>query len=76
MTADARVDAADFTCGQLEPAIAQALRRLMPGQVLAVSAGRSEAAGGIRAWVALTGHALLAVEGDGDHTRYYIRKKG
>jgi TusA-related sulfurtransferase len=71
------LDADDLTCGMLEPLIATHLRRLAPGEVLEIRSDRSEAAGGIAAWVSLAGHTLLAVEPDAQQQRrrYFVQKK-
>jgi TusA-related sulfurtransferase len=71
------VDAYGFSCGTLEPLIAQHLRRLAPGDVLEIKSDQPEAADGIGAWVWLTGHTLVATEPDGPapRARYYVRKK-
>jgi TusA-related sulfurtransferase len=71
------VDACGLTCGGLEPLIAQRMRALAPGEVLEIRSDRPEAAEGIRAWVALTGHTLVTVEPDPDshRTSYFVRKK-
>lgn len=71
------LDACGLTCGGLEPSMAKQLRALAPGEVLEIRSDRSEAADGIRAWVSLTGHTLVAVENDqaANCARYYIRKK-
>jgi len=74
--ADDTVDACGLTCGRLEPLIAQRLRALAPGQVLEIRSDRPEARDGIGAWVWLTGHALIAVDGDAPPSvRYYVKKK-
>ncbi|HXH25592.1 MAG TPA: sulfurtransferase TusA family protein [Vicinamibacterales bacterium] len=73
--ADAVIDAAGLSCGQLEPLIARSLRTLSPGQVLEIRSDRPEARDGIAAWVWLTGHTLVAVSQDeAAGTRYYVRK--
>jgi TusA-related sulfurtransferase len=73
----ATLNAEGLTCGSLEPLIAQHVRALAPGEVLEIRSDREEAADGIRAWVALTGHTLLTVERDPSsrRARYFIRKK-
>jgi TusA-related sulfurtransferase len=73
----ATLDAYGLTCGSLEPLIAQRLRALAPDDVLEIRSDQAEAADGIRAWVWLTGHALVAVERDEPppRARYYVRKK-
>jgi TusA-related sulfurtransferase len=73
----ATLDACDLTCGSLEPHIAQRLRALAPGDVLEILSNRSESAEGIRAWVSLTGHTLVAVTTDESSrlARYFVRKK-
>jgi len=70
------LDAYGLSCGCLEPLIAKRLRALAPGQVLEIRSDRPEARDGIRAWVWLTGHALIAVEdGQPPRARYYVKKK-
>jgi TusA-related sulfurtransferase len=71
------LDACGLTCGGLEPLIAQHLRALAPGEVLEIQSDRGEAADGIRAWIALTGHTLVRVETDQSSrsARYFVRKK-
>jgi TusA-related sulfurtransferase len=71
------LEAYGLTCGSLEPLIAQRLRTLAPGDVLEVRSDMAEAADGIRAWVRLSGHALVAVEQDepAPRARYFVRKK-
>ena len=66
-----------FTCGRLEPLIAQRLRALAPGEVLEIRSDRGEALDGIRAWLWLTGHTLVTVETDQASHRasYFVRKK-
>jgi TusA-related sulfurtransferase len=73
----ATLDAYGRTCGSLEPLIAQHLRTLAPGEVLEVRSDMAEAADGIRAWVWLAGHTLVAVRKDEPEprARYYVRKK-
>jgi TusA-related sulfurtransferase len=73
----ATIDACDLTCGGLEPLIAKHLRALAPGEVIEILSDRGEAADGIRAWVGLTGHTLVAVERDEASrlARYFVRKK-
>ena len=75
--AAATLEAYGLTCGSLEPLIARQLRALAPGDVLEVRSDMAEAAGGIGAWVWLTGHTLVAVEQDqpAPRARYYVRKK-
>lgn len=71
------LDACGLTCGSLEPLIAQHLRALGPGEVLEIQSERGEAADGIRAWIALTGHELVRVEMDQSSrsATYFVRKK-
>lgn len=71
------LDAYGLTCGSLEPLIANHLRALAPGEVLEIRSDREEAADGIRAWVWLAGHILVAVETDQSsrRARYFVRKK-
>lgn len=70
------LEAYGLSCGRLEPLIAQRLRALAPGDVLEVRSDQPEARDGIRAWVWLTGHTLVAVETDAPpRARYYVRKK-
>jgi TusA-related sulfurtransferase len=73
----ATLEAYGLTCGSLEPLIAQHLRALGPGDVLEIRSDQAEATDGIRAWVWLTGHALVAIETDqpAPRARYYVRKK-
>jgi TusA-related sulfurtransferase len=73
----ATLEAYGLTCGNLEPLIAQHLRALAPGDVLEVRSDMEEAAEGIRAWVWLAGHALVAIQNDepSPRARYYVRKK-
>jgi TusA-related sulfurtransferase len=73
----ATLDACGFTCGILEPSIARHLRALAPGDVLEILSDRAEAADGIRAWLWLTGHTLLAVEQEPSsrRARYFVQKK-
>lgn len=74
--AAATLDAAGLTCGILEPLLARHLRALGPGEVLEISSDREEAADGIRAWVWLSGHTLVAVEKEeARHARYFVRKE-
>ena len=77
METTSTIDADGLTCGGLEPLLARHLRALAPGEVLDVRSDRSEAAEGIRAWVALTGHTLVSVEREpaSSRTHYFIRKK-
>lgn len=71
------LEADGLTCGTLEPLIAAHLRRLAPGEVLEIRSDRTEAAGGIGAWVSLTGHTLVAIAHDQrqHRCRYFVRKK-
>ena len=73
----ATLDAYGLSCGSLEPLIAQRLRALAPGEVLEIRSDMEEAAEGIRAWVWLAGHALVATQKDepAPRARYYVRKK-
>jgi TusA-related sulfurtransferase len=73
----ATLEAYGMTCGSLEPLIARHLRTLAPGDVLEVRSDMEEAADGIRAWVWLAGHTLVAVQKDEPEprARYYVRKK-
>jgi TusA-related sulfurtransferase len=73
----ATLEAYGLTCGSLEPLIAQHLRALAPGDVLEIRSDMEEAADGIRAWVWLAGHTLVAVRKDEPEPRasYYVRKK-
>ena len=73
----ATLEAYGLTCGSLEPLIAPHLRALAPGDVLEIRSDMEEAADGIRAWVWLAGHTLVAVRKDEPvpRARYYVRKK-
>ena len=73
----ATLDADGLTCGGLEPLIAQHVRRLATGDVLEVRSDQREAADGIRAWAALTGHTLVGIRTDpaSRRTSYFVRKK-
>jgi TusA-related sulfurtransferase len=75
-SAAATLDAEGLTCGVLEPLLAKQLRALAPGEVLEVRSDREEAADGIRAWVWLSGHTLVAVEKEdaSRSARYFVRK--
>lgn len=70
------LEAFGLTCGELEPLMAGRLRRLAPGEVLEIRSDQPEVADGIKSWVWLAGHALIAVEpSDPPNVRYYVRKK-
>jgi TusA-related sulfurtransferase len=71
------IDVCALTCSMLELTIAKELRALAPGDVLEVRSDRTEAGDGIRAWVGLAGHTLMAVEKDpsSNLSTYFIRKK-
>jgi tRNA 2-thiouridine synthesizing protein A len=64
------------TCALLTPAIKAKLQGLAAGQVLEVRVDDPTAATDIAAWCRLTGHELvLAVTGEGQLARFYLRKK-
>ena len=81
MTAPTRtLDAPGLACIDLTPLIAQTMRELQPGQVLAVHTDDPAARVGVPAWCRLTRNTLLrASEGHPErttnHTTFHIAKK-
>lgn len=65
------LDALGEGCATLTPRIAAEMRRLDAGQVLAVRTDDPAAPEGIASWSRLTGHELIATDGD----RFYLRHK-
>ena len=63
------------TCAGLTPVIQAEMRGLEPGAVLEVRSDDPSARDGIASWSRLTGNELLAVDENGVHTRFFLRKK-
>ena len=63
------------TCATLTPLIRAKIRELESGAVLEVRTDDPSAPEGISAWSRLTGNELLAEVEDGEHRRFYLRKK-
>jgi TusA-related sulfurtransferase len=63
------------TCATLTPLIRAKIRELESGSVLEVRTDDPSAHEGIAAWSRLTGNELLGAIDEGEHTRFYLRKK-
>jgi TusA-related sulfurtransferase len=74
--ADSVLDALGETCADLTPLIRARMRGLDSGGVLEVRTDDPSARVDIPAWSRLTGNELITViEGDSEHTRFYLQKK-
>jgi TusA-related sulfurtransferase len=71
----ARLEAIGEGCATLTPRIGAAMKAIRPGEVLAVLTDDPSAPDGLAAWSRLTGHEIVAAEGEAQGTRYYIRHR-
>ena len=69
--ADAEWDAGSMSCGDLVLELRMRLRRMAPGQILAVTATDSGAKADLPAWCGLTSNPLRKAE----HPLYFIERK-
>lgn len=69
------LDALGDGCATLTPKIAAELKTIEPGGVLGVLTDDPGAADGIAAWSRLTGHGIVAVAGEAQGKRYYVRRR-
>jgi tRNA 2-thiouridine synthesizing protein A len=69
---DLTVDAEEAGCGDLMVLLMRSIRKLEPGQVLALTARDPGAEADIPSWCRLTGHPLLAGP---EGATYYIQRK-
>jgi tRNA 2-thiouridine synthesizing protein A len=73
--AELRVDAEEAGCGDLMVLLMRSIRKLKPGEVLALTARDPGAEADIPSWCRLTGHTLLAGPAEPEAATYYIRRK-
>jgi tRNA 2-thiouridine synthesizing protein A len=76
MKADVTVDATFQTCPGPLIALAEAVSRAAPGQVVKLLATDPAAPSDVREWSTGTGHKLLEITRDGDVYEIYIEVSG
>ncbi len=69
------VDAEESGCGDLMVLLMRSIRKVAPGQVLALTARDPGASADIPSWSRLTGHPLLAGPAGPDGATYYLQRK-
>ena len=74
-TPDLEVDAEEAGCGDLMVLLLRSIRRVAPGEVLALTARDPGAVEDIPSWSRLTGHELLAGPAGPEEATYYLRRK-
>ncbi len=76
MKADMTVDATYQTCPGPLIALAEAVSRAIPGQVVKLLATDPAAPSDVKEWSAGTGHKLLEITRDGEVYEMYIEVSG
>lgn len=69
------IDAEEAGCGDLMVLLLRSIRRIRPGEVLALTARDPGAVEDIPSWSRLTGHELLAGPIGPEGATYYLRRK-
>jgi TusA-related sulfurtransferase len=73
--ADAVLDSPGTACAYLTPLIKEHMVPLTTGQVLEVVSDDPASRQGVPAWSRMTGNPLIACITDGEHSRFFLRKK-
>lgn len=72
--ADYELDLGEQGCGQLVMELLFAMRRLVPGQTLLVTAYDAAAASDIAAWCRMTGNTLVQILPDRSGQQFLLQK--